>query len=118
MALLEWAEGQAVTDWGLTIAIPEVKVGLDDLRWGLALDDFLEGSDFLADLFIGSMKNGERISQARDFASWLWSTGEYRAAAQSDEPAVLLIDVPGVGWGAEISAFLSGGEFTAGPVVT
>lgn len=117
MALLEWAEGTPVTDWGLNIAIPQVKVGLDDLRWAAALDSFLDGSDFLADYFISTMKNSERLGAARDFASLLWSTDDAARATRADEPTVLLIDVPGVGWGAEISLFASGGEFSAGPVI-
>lgn len=117
MALLEWGDGKALSDWGLTFAIPEARVGLDDLKAGLAIQRFLDGTDFLRDTFIAEMRNAERIEQLRDFASWLWSTGETYGEGQSDEPTIVVIDVPGVGGGAEVSAYLSGGEFSAGPVV-
>ncbi|SCL25642.1 hypothetical protein GA0074692_2000 [Micromonospora pallida] len=117
MPLLESANGLSVTDWGLNIAIPEVKVGLDDLRYGLELDKFLSGSDFLAPLFLSEMKNAERFGKLRDFASWLWSTGEFYGTGTSSDPAIMVIDVPGAGWGAEVSAFVTGGEFSCGGVV-
>ncbi|MFQ6329137.1 hypothetical protein ACLMAL_23785 [Nocardia sp. CWNU-33] len=69
MALLEWADGKPVTDWDLNLAVPGVEVGLDDLREGLALARFIEGTDFLSSAFVAEMKNAERISQLRDFAS-------------------------------------------------
>lgn len=51
-------------------------------------------------LFTESMRNSSGFSHLRDFASWLWSTGEYFGCGTSD-PVVMFIDIPGVGMGAQ-----------------
>lgn len=111
MGMLEWANGMSVTDWGINIALPEIKVPLDDIGASLELYKYLDGTSFLPDLFARSVRNGDRFSQLRDFSAWLWASGDYYGTGASTEPIIMVLDVPGAGGGLEVSAFLSGGEF-------
>ena len=78
----------------------------------LKLAEFLDESSksFLRKDFIGSLKP-EGIAKLRDIASTIFNGSEQFLNGGS---GVVVLDVPGIGTGAEVSLFLTGGEFSVG----
>jgi hypothetical protein len=108
-----------VTDWGLNIAVPSLKANLKSLGVAINLEKYLDsaGRVFLKRQFIGNM-TPEKLAKLRDLASVVYnSTTEGAAGILGGEPKLLVLDVPGAGWGAELSVFATGGEFTVGDAV-
>jgi hypothetical protein len=105
-------DGTGVSDWGLNVTVPDLKVSIDSLKMGLDLTKYVEGSEFLTKAFIGGM-SPESIGKLRDFASFLYNAPDLQA---DSSPKIVLLDIP-VGTGAELSVFVSGGELSVGQPV-
>lgn len=105
-------DGTSVTDWGLNIAVPDLKVNIESLKLSLNLAKYIEGSEFLIKPFMAGM-NLEKIAQFRELASFIYNSSELDAAGNA---RLVLLDIP-VGTGAELSVFVSGGEFSVGAAI-
>lgn len=107
--------GTTLTDWGLNIAVPEFKANLSSVGFELKLAEFLDetSKSFLRKDFIGSLKP-EGIAKLRDIASTIFNASEQFLNGGS---GIVVLDVPGIGTGAEVSLFLTGGEFSVGPTL-
>ncbi len=101
-----------VSDWGLNIAVPEVKANVKSVGMALNLSRFLDMNSkvFLRKEFVGSM-TPEKLAKLRDIASFLFNSSDQFCRGQS---GVLILDVPFAGTGAEASIFLTAGEFSVG----
>ena len=102
----------SITDWGLNISIPNLKVNIQSLKVSLNLANYIQGTEFFTKAFIGSI-TVEKISMFRDLASFIYNSMELGV---DNLPKLILLDVPG-GWGAELSVFASGGEFNVGGAI-
>jgi hypothetical protein len=106
--------GKSITDWGLNIAVPALKVNVQSVGWELDLAKYVEGSKFLSREFVRGM-TPEKLAKLRDLASFVYNAAtDGGDGATGGEPVLMVLDVPEVGWGAELSVFLTGGEFSAG----
>ena len=102
-----------VSDWGLNIVVPELKINIQSLKLSLDLTRYIEGTEFLSKAFIGGM-TAEKIAVFRDLASFIYNSSEM--IQEDPAPKIVLLDIP-VGAGAELSVFVSGGEFSVGGAI-
>lgn len=104
--------GQSLTDWGLNIALPRLKVNLQSIKLELELANYIEGTEFLSKAFIASL-TPEKFAKLRDLVSFIFNSaigaGE---VLTSNEAKLIVLDVPALSSGVEASLFLSGGEFS------
>lgn len=111
IANLWTVNNMVIQDWGFNIAFPEVKANVRDAGSALNLARYVSGAgrSFLKKEFYRGMTPSE-IGKLRDLASSIWNT----RAKMTQAPVMLVIDVPGVGGGAELSGYWTTGEFTVG----
>ena len=105
-------EQTRVSDWGLNVVVPELKVNIETLKFSLDLTKYVEGTEFLSKAFIGGMTI-EKMAHFRDLATSIYNTAELYT---DNNAKLILLDLP-LGWGAELSAFVSEGEFSVGEAV-
>jgi hypothetical protein len=95
-------------DWGVNIALPETKVSGAKITF----QAFKNCGNLKTILSLLKNFTPKDIENFRNIASFIYScVNDYQEGASGSEPAVVAIDIPGIGSGAELSGFASFGKF-------
>lgn len=94
-----------LTDLGINIQIPQTKFSLGRFSTTILKGLKGQGANFV------KRATPKFIADLRDFGSYLYNYGDLGDKLRRKEPDVIAIDVPGIGWGAELSINYTTGEF-------